>query len=307
MGKKALDYKARDIFLIPPEDLVIEGIDTPKDKTNPLDDSVRNSAPVDIALAESLVEFGQQVPVTVTKGDDGRVLVIAGKRRTRAARWANLNLLKKGQAPLQMERVYRRKGEDVDLTAALVIENEGRKDDSHVIKASKAARLASMGMATARIAKAFGQSETQVRIWLRLDRLHPQLKEALSAGACTQKEALEYEGATPEAQSAAGIRYLDIQEGVDPDAKEAPEKPLSTNPNSGQVRRKRKSRQALLKALDTATGARAAALGFLAKPEEVTAADVLASDDPAGALKGLLWALGADDLTEEEGDDDGAA
>lgn len=306
MGKKALDYKARDIFLIPPEELVIEGVDTPKDKSNPLDDSIRNSAPVDISLAESLVEFGQQVPIVVTKADDGRVLVVAGKRRTRAARWANLNLLRKGQQPLEMECVYRRRGDDSDLTATLVIENEGRKDDDHMTKAEKAARLLGQGMSTARIAKAFGQSETQVRIWLRMAKLHPQLKEALRYGACTQKDALEYETATPEAQSAAGVRFLDIQEGMDPDAKQAPKKPPSTNPNSGQVRRKRKGRQALLKALGTATGARAAALGFLAKPEEVSAADVLATDDPAGALKGLLWALGADDIDEGE-DANGAA
>lgn len=291
MGNKALDYKARDTFMIPPEDVTIIGLDTDDGPEHDLWDA-RLRLPVHKGLAQNIASRGFKSIITVTKDEHGRILVVDGRQRVRAARAANAVLRSLGDPEVQIRAAY-----EWDTPAGLIstmsVLNNFVQGDDLVDRYAKAKRLFDRCGDIEAVATDFGITTTQARIWLRLAALHPQLSEAMRYGACTQKEALELEGAGFEAQKAAGIRFLEIQEEGVPQEEKAPK-----DPKPAPTRRKRKGRAAILKALDRADGARATALRFLVKPEETTAADVLASEDPVEALKGILWALGG----EEEND-----
>lgn len=294
MSKEALAYPKRALFLIPPEDVTIIGLDTSDGREHPLwDERIKYRIKPELVL--SVAADGVIEPITVCKDGD-RILVVNGRQRVRAAREVNAELLKRGEPALALPAQYKR-DDDTALLGAMVTTNEHRTDDDILVKAAKAQRLYDRGMSPPDIGVKFGKTGQTIRTWLTLNALHPQLKEAFREGACTMADAVSHAEASSDAQKRAGIAYLDAAEGPEDGGKGASEQRQPTPP---RVRRKRRSESTIRKAMIGASPARTAALAFVLDPA-VTVADLLAEDESlAEVIEALAWVLGAE---FEDGED----
>jgi ParB family chromosome partitioning protein len=172
MGKTAFDAKRGTTFLLDPEQLII--ID---DEHHPRYDP-RVKLEIDQDLVASINQLGVIQPVVICKDDQGRAVVVAGRRRVMAARAVNTT---RNGVKVQVPCVLRA-GEDADLIAASIAENELRRNDSPLEKARKAARLLNQGMAEEDVAVTFGVSLTAVKNWLTLLSAPAPVREAVDAG-----------------------------------------------------------------------------------------------------------------------------
>lgn len=158
--------------MLAPEDLMI--IDDPG---HPRYDP-RVKLDVDPDLVASINQLGIIQPVTVTKGEDGRAWVVSGRRRVIAAREVNRH---RNGIKVQVPCVVR-VGEDMDLLAASIAENELRLNDPPLEKARKAARLLNQGYTEEQTAVTFGVSVTALKGWLDLLSAPAAVRSAVDAG-----------------------------------------------------------------------------------------------------------------------------
>src|SRR3989337_1776752 len=102
MSKSAIDAPRANLFLVDPDDLVVIGLDTNAKSLNDhylFDATVRE--PIDETLVASIMTHGIIQPITVQKDGD-KILVVAGRRRVRHAREANVRLKKAGAPPVSV-------------------------------------------------------------------------------------------------------------------------------------------------------------------------------------------------------------
>lgn len=128
-----------------------------------LDDDAQDLA----ELAASIAELGVLQPITVRRLDDGRLEVIAGRRRLAAARIAGLDTI-----PATFVDVDDDQAADVALA-----ENLHRRDLSPVEVALAFARLRERGLNGRQIAARVGRSEATVSNYLRLLEIPAHLRE----------------------------------------------------------------------------------------------------------------------------------
>jgi ParB family chromosome partitioning protein len=127
-------------------------------------------------LAASIRENGVIQPVVIEVGAGGVLYIIAGERRTRAARLAGLQ-----KVPVTVKRY----GENKKLEIAL-IENIQRENLNPLEEASAYARLMeSGGMSQDEVAKKVGKNRSTVANALRLLKLPQDMQNALASGAIT--------------------------------------------------------------------------------------------------------------------------
>jgi ParB family chromosome partitioning protein len=198
VAKQAIEGTRLNAFGVDPSSLILVGLDTDEGPEHPLYDE-RVFLNPDEALVKNVMVYGVIEPVLVHKDPDGRVLVVAGRQRVRAAREANRRLAREGKAELLIP-VMTRRGEQNSLMGIMVSENEHRFGDQPLVKARKASRFLGMGHSEAEAAVAFGVSIQTLHAWLRLLELDPALVKAVERGEVSASQALESAGAGSEAQ-----------------------------------------------------------------------------------------------------------
>lgn len=161
MGKSALDATRVNAFLIEPERLTIV-----TDRKHPLYDE-RVNLPLDENLVRSMTVNGFKSVVIVRKNGEA-IEVVDGRQRVRAAVEANKRLVKLGAVPLLVKVVVEKGAGDADLVGLLILSNEGRQDDSAMIRARKLKRLMDMGRTEEQAAAVFSKPLSWVSASLAL-------------------------------------------------------------------------------------------------------------------------------------------
>jgi ParB family chromosome partitioning protein len=187
MGKQAIEGAQRlNAFSCDADDLLIVGHDTKDGPEHPLWDGDRLALALKSITEEwvaNLMTFGVLGPVLVRKNGD-RIEVIAGRRRVLGARIASARLIEAGQPPLKVPCMVKR-SDDKNVMGAVVAENEGRLDDTPIVRAKKVQRLLDRGYNEhgAAIAMCLSLEEVQ-RLLPLLDLAEPvqQLLEHRSIG-----------------------------------------------------------------------------------------------------------------------------
>lgn len=166
-----------------PDALVIVGLDIDAELAPDLEDTERLvSAEPTEELITSIATHGIRTPVKIVRRKlDGvmRVLVVAGRRRVRAARKAN-ERLRKGKSDVLI-RVPCVPEEGTDALVTLVVENEHKIEDTILVKARKAARMKALGHSDPEIAAAFGVSKMTLGNWRALLTCVPEVLARIEA------------------------------------------------------------------------------------------------------------------------------
>lgn len=201
-----------DSFAVPPEELVIIGLDTEDDEVFK---DERATWELDPGFVLNIMELGVVVPVTVTVRG-GRLVVVDGRQRVRAAREANIRFKAAGnpqiRVPIQVDNLS---DEEVMMTGISL--NEARRGDLPHVRAAKATRLYRKLRDKSAVAKAFCVSIPTVGRWIRYDEeACEEVKQAVSRGeigfsrgidlstlpAAAQREALQPPAPTTEPSAA---------------------------------------------------------------------------------------------------------
>lgn len=131
-------------------------------------------------LADSIREHGVIQPVTVEDAGNGQFYIIAGERRTRAARLAGL-----ARIPVQLKKYSDQRKLEVAL-----IENIQRSDLNPVEEAMAYQKLMEMSqLSQEELAQRVGKNRSTVANALRLLKLPQDMQSALESGAITSGHA----------------------------------------------------------------------------------------------------------------------
>lgn len=183
---------------VPPEKLVIVGIDCLDSQRPELADPDRIRIPIDEEMVKSIARFGVRVPVLIRKFDgDKNVYVVAGRRRVLHAREANRRA--GGDAPVLVPCMP----EKNDPIASLVIENEFRVNNTPLMKARQAQRLLDRGYDEAQVAAMCGVKVGTIPIWRALVATPPSVQRAVEENKITATVAVEIAKLPPADQDAA--------------------------------------------------------------------------------------------------------
>jgi ParB family chromosome partitioning protein len=162
-----------------PTKLVIVGLDTNDGDTHELYDE-RAMMVLDENLVKNIMAYGVLQPVIVRE-EAGKLLVVDGRQRVRAAREAKKQ--QKGAGEFEVKVPYTTHGvvgaDRQRLTGVMISTNEIRRTDEILVKMAKCARLKAQGASLEECAIAFGRSVVTIRQWLKLLEAHHDLLEAV--------------------------------------------------------------------------------------------------------------------------------
>ena len=202
-GKRVTTKNSKDVYgavgrtnllMFDPDHLVIV-----EDQNAPLFDR-RALEPADEKLVRNIMHHGVIQPVAIRKNPEtGVVEVVAGRRRVRAAREANLRLLEQGLEPLHVPATVTR-GDDGYLTSVMVSENEIRKEDSPMNRAEKMQRLVNLGKSEREIGLLFGVGIQTVKNTLSLLECCAAVRTAVNNGSIGVAMATDLSKMKPEEQ-----------------------------------------------------------------------------------------------------------
>jgi len=190
-SRDALNAKGKfDVPLFDPNDVVLV-----EDKKSVLyDERVENDFKESLVLNMMYAPDGE-VPQGVLKvclgrrnPETGKVEIIDGRQRTRAAREANKRLKKQGIEPIRLP-VHLRRSNDSRLMAALISSNEHATEDSPSNKARKAQRYVEQGHDEGEVAVLLGVSTSTVKNLLRMLDAPAAVRNAADAGKITASDA----------------------------------------------------------------------------------------------------------------------
>lgn len=188
-----------DVPLFDPNDVVLV-----EDKRSVLyDERVDNDFSESLVLNMMYAPDGE-VPQGVLKvllgrrnPETGKVEIIDGRQRTKAAREANRRLKKQGIGPIRLP-VHLKRSNDSRLMAALISANEHATVDSPMNRAKKAQRYIEQGHDEKEVALLLGQSESTVKNLLRLLDAPAVVRNAVDAGKITTSDAYRLAREEPE-------------------------------------------------------------------------------------------------------------
>ncbi|MDR0971074.1 MAG: ParB/RepB/Spo0J family partition protein [Bacteroidales bacterium] len=121
-------------------------------------------------LSQSIKEQGVIVPITITKGDNDRYILIAGERRLRAAKLAGLK-----EIP-----AYIRLATKNEMMEMALVENIQREDLNAIeIALSLQALIESFSLTQEQVSQKIGKSRSTTTNYLRLLKLPAQIQIAL--------------------------------------------------------------------------------------------------------------------------------
>jgi ParB family chromosome partitioning protein len=274
-GGQAFDAQRGTIFRFNPETLII--VDDP---TDPLFDPRGLEGPNE-ALVRSIMLQGVIHPIVVCKRGD-MAIVVAGRRRTLAAREANKRLAAEGRQPITVPASQRRGGE-ASLLGALIAENEIREAADPLRRAAMASELINLGTSIVDTAIVFGVTVDTVRNWLDADEATEAVKGAVRSGAIGLASAADLAKLPREKQA-------DVVGKIASEAAGKPRKPGAKRP---QVSRRRVQ--------EVASGGGGSDGGGLT-PDDLAEITVRSEEEilkrwsiaslPAQYRKALLWVLG---------------
>jgi ParB family chromosome partitioning protein len=130
--------------------------------------------------------------------ETGKVEIIDGRQRTKAAREANKRLKRAGVEPIRLPVLLKR-ANDQRAMAMLISTNEHRTEDSPSAKAKKAQRYIDLGRDEKEVAVLLGVSEATVKNLLRLLDAPAAVRHAADANKITTSDAYRLAREEPEA------------------------------------------------------------------------------------------------------------
>lgn len=131
-------------------------------------------------LSSSIREFGVIQPLLVTKGEDGKYLLIAGERRLRASKMAGL---------LRVPVVIR-EADEKEVALISIIENVQRENLSYMEEALAYRRLTEeFGLTQAEIARKVGKKQSTISNKIRLLMLPEEDQLMLAEYQLTERHA----------------------------------------------------------------------------------------------------------------------
>ena len=175
--KTSIDEQRSTTFMVDPSKPLIIGFDTKhKRGEHPLWQE-RALEAVDEILAQDIATNGFRSVIQV-RVDGSNYEVVAGRRRVKAARRANEIRAAKGESPLKIEvKVVR--GTPLSLVGLMISENANRKDVAPLQMAEDLQKFLDMGATEQQTATAAGKTVAQLRSFLRLLDLDPQVQDAV--------------------------------------------------------------------------------------------------------------------------------
>lgn len=175
-----------DVYKYDPNDLWIIGLDTTDCVGFEYLADPRALDPVSPEFIANVNYLGILEPVICVRngrGDNSRLLVVAGRQRVKAARAANIERAKLKQPLLEVPVIQKNGLDNATITGILVSENECRRADDVLRKAERAAKMKELqGISVADIAVFFGVSKECVYGWLKLSSASPEVKEKVATG-----------------------------------------------------------------------------------------------------------------------------
>lgn len=194
-SKKAFDLGRDTMWVADPNELCIIGGKSMKaDERGPLDTDDgdehhlydrRILKPLNDEFKDDIFAHGVDTPITITK-IDGITVVVAGRRRVRAARLANKRRVEQS-LPLVKIRCAVKRDTMLGLLGTMIRENEGRDDDDVTAKIEKLKRYLNFG-ATVELASAdFNVGLQTIKNWLAYeDNAVNATKKAVESGKISQ-------------------------------------------------------------------------------------------------------------------------
>lgn len=178
--------KFRDAFAIPPEALIIPGLDV-----NPLTGEIdlvrpymrkRLKAPIKEEFLESIRTYGVIQPVVLKQLSKEVYKVLAGSRRVRGSRIVNEQNAKEGLPPILVTCVIRTNTDDAFDVGLMVTENENREAVDHDAKVEEAWTLIHVNnMDEQDVAIMMGVTKSTLRSWLKDKTFSTEIKAELAA------------------------------------------------------------------------------------------------------------------------------
>lgn len=216
MGKSAIDGAKRgNFFWVDPQMPVVIGIDTADGPEHPLYDVTERHRKLDPAMVANIKHYGVIQHITVRKEADGRLVVVAGRRRVLHARAAAAEQADAGEICVQIPCVVE-KDSDGQLMGIMASENEHRRDDGSLAKAQKAAKMMRVGGCSEdEAAVAFGVTRATMKTWLRLLEADPKLHKAIDAGRVSESVAAKL-AALPRADQAPMLEEVIAEAAANP-------------------------------------------------------------------------------------------
>ena len=181
---KKRKYTKPLVLAYAPEKVIIIGLDIPDIPGHPLSRPHRCLLPIDEGLVERMLDpkIGWFGTIVVQKQADGRIFVVAGRQRIRAAREANRRLEKDGSEHRIEVLGMHFQGSDADLIAAA--ENV-RQNDTEIEIAQTMAAMLNRGRTYDEIARAHGKSRDGARLMVALTQADGRVLTAVEAGRIT--------------------------------------------------------------------------------------------------------------------------
>ncbi len=188
-SRDALNAKGkRDAFMFDPDDLVLV-----TNEKSPLFDE-RVHLPVDENLVLNMmfapdgVPQGVLEPVSVVRNTEtGKIEVVIGRQRVKAAREANKRLKKAGLESIRVPGLIQRTTAHKAL-GMIISENELRQNDTPLGRAKKAQRYIDLGRDESEIAVLFGISKASVKNLLSLLDAPAAVRNAVESGKITASD-----------------------------------------------------------------------------------------------------------------------
>jgi|SRR5579859_1650273 len=180
-------------LMMPPEELVIVGLDTQhKDGEHALTDVDRLKNPVDPDTVLSVKVHGVYETI-IARMKNGIPEVVNGRQRVRAAREANKQRKKEGLPPIRVPVVFQRM-EDREAFAAMITTNEHRLDDMPLWRARKALKTLGYGYSREETASLFKVTPVTIASWEKIADLDQKVIEAIEKNRITLTLAVELAG-----------------------------------------------------------------------------------------------------------------
>jgi ParB family chromosome partitioning protein len=189
-SRDSLNAKGKkDAYMFDPDDLVLV-----TDEKSPLYDE-RVNLPVDENLVLNMlfapdgVPQGVLEPITVARNTEtGKVEVVIGRQRVKAAREANKRLKKQGAEPIRIPAMVQRVNPHRGM-GMIISENEHRQNDTPLGRARKMQRYLDLGRDESEIAVLFGVSAASVKNMLALLDAPAAVRHAVEAGKISTSDA----------------------------------------------------------------------------------------------------------------------
>jgi ParB family transcriptional regulator, chromosome partitioning protein len=155
------------------------------------------------ALSESIVQTGLIAPILVHVNDEGKFVLLAGERRLRASKLANLSTIEakivSGDSISEEKKVF--------LTA---YENLLREDLNPIeLARTYELLIVKNKLSIDMLSKNLGKSDQYVRNFLKLLDLSPQVQTLLESKKLTEGQARHLQGLTPKDQEAKAIEIIE--------------------------------------------------------------------------------------------------